>query len=524
MIAISEWLNILIGLLVGLVLGAGATVMLYRMGFSKKKLELAHEIEKREQEAQLLMGEAQKSGEQRKRELLLQAKEEIHRTKLDLERDTKERKADLQRERQRIDQKESALDKKIELQEQKEKSLNEKADELSETEARLNRLEDEKRKEIEQISRLSMDEARDIVLDMANKTYRHDMAVLLKQLEAEAHEKAEETAKEIVVGAIQRYASDYVAETTVSVVNLPNDEMKGRIIGREGRNIRTIETITGVDLIIDDTPEAVILSCFNPIRRETARLTLEKLIQDGRIHPARIEEMASKAKKELNQVIKQEGEKAIFEVGVIGVNPEIVKLLGRMHYRTSYGQNALQHSIEVAHLSGIIAAEMGLDIELAKRAGLLHDIGKAIDFEMEGTHIELGANYARKYNEPETVVNAIESHHGNVEASSLISSIVAAADAISAARPGARRENLETYVKRIQRLEEIADGCEGVEKSFAIQAGRELRVMVIPEKMSEDDMVLRAREICRQIEEELDYPGQIKINMIRETRVCDYAK
>lgn len=523
MIAI-EWLKIIIGVVVGILLGSGATVLLYRMGFSKKKLELAHEIEKQEQEVQLMLGEAQKSGEQRKRELLLQAKEEIHRTKLDLERDTKERKSDLQKERQRIDQKETALDKKIEALEQKDNLLNERQQALLENEARVKSLEDEKVREIEAISRLSMEDARELVLENAAKTYRHDMAMLLKQMEAEAHEKAEETAKEIVVGAIQRYASDYVAETTVSVVNLPNDEMKGRIIGREGRNIRAIETITGVDLIIDDTPEAVILSCFNPIRRETARLTLEKLIQDGRIHPARIEEMATKAKKELNQIIKQEGEKAIFETGVIGVNTEIVKLLGRMHYRTSYGQNALQHSIEVSLLSGMIAGELGLDVELAKRAGLLHDIGKSVDFEMEGTHIELGANFARKHNEPETVVNAIESHHGNVEATSLISSIVAAADAISAARPGARRENLETYVKRIQRLEEIADSFEGVEKSFAIQAGRELRVMVIPEQMTEDEMILRAREICRQIEDELDYPGQIKVNMIRETRISDYAK
>lgn len=518
-----DWLTLVL-FVVGIAVGIGLTMMLYNLGFSKKKRELGQEIENREREAQLILGEAQKGGEQRKRELLLQAKEEIHKAKLELERDAKERKQDLQRERNRLEQKEASLDRKLEQQEKREVELQGRLEEAKQKQEELERLEEQKVSEVERISGLSMEEARQQVLAHAEQNYRHEMAHLLKQLKKEAEEEADAYAKELVVNSIHRYASDYVAETTVSVVNLPNDEMKGRIIGREGRNIRVLETMTGVDLIIDDTPEAVILSCFNPIRRETARLTLERLIQDGRIHPTRIEEMYHKARKELDQVIKQAGEKAVLETGLVGVSSEMVKMLGRMHYRTSYGQNALQHSIEVSHLSGMIAEELGFDPSLARRAGLLHDIGKAVDFEMEGTHVELGAAFARKQREHEVVVNAIESHHGDVEPSSLISVIVAAADAISAARPGARRENLETYIKRINRLEEIANSFEGVEKSFAVQAGRELRVIVVPEQMSEDEMVLVAREMSQQIEEELDYPGQIKINMIRETRVSAYAK
>ena len=523
MVAIPT-IYLIAALLFGILVGASATVLLYRLGFSKKKQELAGEIEKQENEATLVLAEAQKNGERRKRELLLQAKEEIHKAKMELEKDVRERKSDLQRERQRLDQKESTLDRKLTQQETVEKELEARCASVSTREADAEALYQKRSEEMERISGMSMEEAKHQVLNQAEKTYRHEMALMLRQLRDETKETAEAEAKELVVNTIQRYASDYVAESTVSVVNLPNDEMKGRIIGREGRNIRVIETITGVDLIIDDTPEAVILSCFNPIRRETARLTLEKLIQDGRIHPSRIEEMYAKAKKEIDQIIRQEGEKAVLEVGLVGVNSETIKMLGRMHYRTSYGQNALQHSIEVSLLSGMMAAELSLDADLARRAGLLHDIGKAVDFEQDGTHIELGAEFARKQKENPVVINAIESHHGDKEATDLISVLVGAADAISAARPGARRENLESYIKRITRLEEIASSHEGVEKSFAVQAGRELRVLVIPEKMSEDDMVLAAREISQQIEDELDYPGQIKVNMIRETRVTDYAK
>lgn len=385
-------------------------------------------------------------------------------------------------------------------------------------------LEKQKVSELERISNLTVEDARNLVLEQARLEYSHDMAALLKQMEEQTKEEADRKAKDIIVNSIQRYASDYVSEVTVSVVTLPNDEMKGRIIGREGRNIRAIETITGVDLIIDDTPEAVILSSFDPVRREIARLTIEKLIVDGRIHPARIEEMAQKAKKEVAQTIKQEGERAAFDTGIVGLHPEIIKYLGKLRYRTSYGQNVLQHSIEVCWLTGMMASELGLDVTFAKRAGLLHDIGKAADFEMEGSHIELGADIARRYKESNEVINAIQAHHGDVEPETLIAVLVAAADAISAARPGARRENLETYIKRIQKLEEIATSFEGVEKSYAIQAGREIRVMVVPDIVSDEDMILKARDICKKIEEELDYPGQIKVNIIRETRASEYAK
>lgn len=523
MIAI-DWLYLVVGLILGGGVAVATTVFYYRQGFSNKAKELEASIEKAETDAAELIGEAQKTAENRKRELLLQAKEEIHKTRLEFEKDVREKKSELQRERNRLDQKEETLDRKIDAFEQKEEALESRVSDVLALEESARELEKQKVIELERISSLTVEDAKNLVLDEARDTYRHDMAVMLRQMEEAAKEDADKIAKDIIVSSIQRYAADYVSESTVSVVNLPNDEMKGRIIGREGRNIRAIETMTGVDLIIDDTPEAVILSSFDPIRREIARITIDKLIIDGRIHPARIEEMVEKARKEVDATIKHEGDRAVFETGIMGLHPEIVKLLGKLRYRTSYGQNVLQHSIEVCWLAGMMAAELGLDVMLAKRAGLLHDIGKATDFEMEGSHISLGAEVAKRYKESSDVINAIESHHGDVEATSLVSVLVAAADAISAARPGARRENLETYIKRIQKLEEIANDFEGVEKSYAIQAGREIRVMVKPDNVRDDDMILKAREICKRIEDELDYPGQIKVHIIRETRVTEYAK
>ena len=523
MIAIN-WLDMLIGLVLGLVVAIVGTIAYYHLGFSKKAKAMKAAAEQAEEEAGKLIGEAQKTGENRKRELLLQAKEEIHQSRLELEKDVREKRSELQRDRNRLEQKEEALDRKLDILEQKEEALETRVSDVLAAEERTRELEKQKVFELERISNLSVEDAKNLVLDEARNEYRHDMALMLRQMEDEAKETADRKAKDIVVSSIQRYASDYVSEVTVSVVSLPNDEMKGRIIGREGRNIRAIETLTGVDLIIDDTPEAVILSSFDPVRREIARIAIEKLIIDGRIHPARIEEMVDKARKEVEQTIKQEGDRAVFDTGIMGLHPEIVRMLGRLKYRTSYGQNVLQHSIEVCWLTGMMAAELGLDVMLAKRAGLLHDIGKAADFEMEGSHISLGAEIARKYKEGSDVVNAIESHHGDVEPSSAISVLVAAADAISAARPGARRENLETYIKRIQKLEEIAQNFPGVEKTYAIQAGREIRVIVNPEKVRDDEMILKAREICKKIEEELDYPGQIKVHIIRENRVTEFAK
>lgn len=519
-----EWLFILVGLVVGVLLTFLVMLYIFKKGISKQSKALEATRRKTEEDAIALIGDAVKTGEEKKRTLLLQAKEEVHKTRLELEKDVREKRQEIQRDRNRMEQKEEQLDRRSQSLEDRERNYDNREKQLKSRETEMDRLEEQKRIELERISGLTLSEAREVILDHAQDEYRHDMAVLYRQIEDEAKLKADERAKEIVVSSIQRYASDFVSDATVSVVALPNEEMKGRIIGREGRNIRTIEQITGIDLIIDDTPEAVILSCFDPIRREIARIAIEKLVQDGRIHPARIEEMVTKAKREVEQSIRKAGEQAVFETGVVGLPQELLRTLGRLKYRTSYGQNVLQHSIEVCHLAGMMAAELELDVNLAKRAGLLHDIGKAVDFEMDGSHVELGSELARRYKLDSVTINSIESHHGDVEPVSLISVLVAAADAVSAARPGARRENIETYIKRIEKLEEIANGMEGVEKSFAVQAGREIRVMVVPEKISDEEMPLRAHEICKQIEQELNYPGQIKVNMIRESRAVDYAK
>ncbi|NLM50654.1 MAG: ribonuclease Y [Clostridiaceae bacterium] len=499
-------------------------VISFRFGISHRKRVAEAEIGSAEEEAKRIIEEAKKQAENKKRETLVEAKEEILKRKNDMEHELRERRNELNRHERRLLQKEEALDRKTENIEAKEELLNKK---LKEVEQIKEETEELKRKEIEvleRISGLTAEEAKEYLLKNIESEVRHEAAMMINEIETQAREEAEKRAKEIIALSIQKCAADHVAETTVSVVPLPNDEMKGRIIGREGRNIRTIETLTGVDLIIDDTPEAVILSGFDPIRREIARVALEKLIADGRIHPARIEEMVERAKKEVENTIKQEGEQATFETGVHGLHPEMIRLLGKLKFRTSYGQNVLKHSIEVAHLCGLIAGELGADIVLAKRAGLLHDIGKAVDHEMEGSHVSIGVDLAKKYHESKEVLHAIEAHHGDVEPKTLIACIVQAADAISAARPGARRENLETYIKRLEKLEEIANNFEGVEKSYAIQAGREIRIIVKPEDVKDQDIPLVAREIVKRIENELEYPGQIKVNVIRETRAIDYAK
>ncbi len=477
-----------------------------------------------EEQARQIIDEALKTAEEKKRESLLEIKEESIRSKNELDKEIKERRNEIQRNERRIQQKEENIDRKTESIEKKEASLVAREENLNKQKEAIAKLNEERVQELERISGLTSDQAKEYLLKIVEDEVRHETAVMVKEYESRAKEEAEKKAKEYVVNAIQRCAADHVSETTISVVNLPNDEMKGRIIGREGRNIRTIETLTGVDLIIDDTPEAVILSGFDPIRREVARIALEKLIVDGRIHPAKIEEMVEKAQKEVETMIKEEGEAALLEVGVHGIHPELVKLLGKMKFRTSFGQNALKHSIEVAQLSGLLASELGLDVRIAKRAGLLHDIGKSVDHEMEGSHVQLGVDLCRKYKESALVINAVEAHHGDVEPTSLIACLVQAADAISAARPGARRETLETYTSRLRQLEEISNSFKGVEKSFAIQAGREVRIMVIPEQITDADMVLLARDISKQIEEQMEYPGQIKVNVIRESRVTDYAK
>ena len=477
-----------------------------------------------EERAREIVDEAIKTAEAKKREGLLEVKEESIRTKNELDKEIKERRAETQRYERRIQQKEENIDKKADAIEKKEASLTAREEELAKQKEDIAKLSEQRVQELERISGLTSEQAKEYLLKIVEDEVKHETAVMIKEMESRAKEEADKKAKEYVVTAIQKCAADHVSETTISVVQLPNDEMKGRIIGREGRNIRTLETMTGVDLIIDDTPEAVILSSFDPIRREVARIALEKLIVDGRIHPARIEEMVEKAQKEVEVMIKEEGEAATLEVGVHGIHPELVRLLGKMKFRTSYGQNALKHSIEVAQLSGLLAAELGLDVRVAKRAGLLHDIGKAVDHEMEGSHIQLGVELCRKYKESAVVINAVEAHHGDVEPQTLIACIVQAADTISAARPGARRETLETYTTRLKQLEDITNNFKGVDKSFAIQAGREIRVMVVPEQVTDNDMVLMARDISKQIEAELEYPGQIKVNVIRESRVIDYAK
>ena len=477
-----------------------------------------------DEKAREIIDEAVKTAETKKREAMLEAKEESIRVKNDLDKEVKERRAEIGRSERRIVQKEENLDKKLEAIEKREAGFAAKEEEINRQKAQVAKLNEERVKELERISGLTSEQAKDYLLKTVEEDVKIDTAKLIKEMEHKAKEEADKKAKEYVVTAIQKCAADHVAETTISVVQLPNDEMKGRIIGREGRNIRTLETLTGVDLIIDDTPEAVILSGFDPIRREVARIALEKLIVDGRIHPARIEEMVEKAQKEVETMIREEGEVATLEVGVHGIHPELVRLLGRMKFRTSYGQNALKHSIEVAQLSGLLAAEIGVDVRTAKRAGLLHDIGKSVDHDMEGSHIQIGVDLCRKYKESPIIINAVEAHHGDVEPESLIACIIQAADTISAARPGARRETLETYSNRLKQLEDISNGFKGVEKSFAIQAGREIRIMVVPEQISDADMVLLARDISKQIEAELEYPGQIKVNVIRESRVTDYAK
>ena len=477
-----------------------------------------------EERSKEIIDEALKTAETKKREALLEAKEESLKTKNELERESKERRAEIQRYEKRVLSKEEVIDKKAETLEKREAKMNAKEAELDHLRLEVEEVRQSQLQELEKISGWTSEQAKEYLIKSVEDEVKHETAVLVKELENSAREEAEKKAKEYIVTAIQRCAADHVAESTISVVQLPSDEMKGRIIGREGRNIRTLETLTGVELIIDDTPEAVVLSGFDPIRRDVARIALEKLIVDGRIHPARIEEMVEKAQKEVETMIREEGESAALEVGVHGIHPELIKLLGRMKYRTSYGQNALRHSVEVSILSGLLASEIGVDVRLAKRAGLLHDIGKSVDREMEGTHVQIGVDLCRKYKESPIIINAVEAHHGDVEFQSLIACIVQAADTISAARPGARRETLEAYTNRLKQLEDITNSFKGVDKSFAIQAGREVRVMVIPEHVSDDDMVLLARDLSKKIESELEYPGQIKINVIRESRAIDYAK
>ncbi len=494
------------------------------VGFFVRRTVAERKIISAESEARRIIEDGIKTAETKKKEFLIEAKDEVHKMRNEADRENKERRAELQKTEKRLLKKEELLDNKNELFEKREEKLNRKYKEIELREKEIDESLERERLELERISGMTSEEAKEMLLLGIRKDVEHDAAIMIKEIEKESKETADKKARELITYAIQRCSADHVAETTVSVVDLPNDEMKGRIIGREGRNIRALETLTGIDLIIDDTPEAVVISGFDPIRREVARIALEKLIADGRIHPARIEEMVERARKEINQIIKDEGEKAAFDTGVHGLKSEITKLLGRLKYRTSYGQNVLKHSIEVAHLSGIMAAELGADIKIAKRAGLLHDIGKAVDHEIEGPHVEIGGDIARRYKEGNEVVHAIESHHNDVEPQTIEAIIVQAADAISAARPGARRETLESYIKRLEKLEEIANSFEGVEKSFAIQAGREIRIMVKPEDVNDDSIVLIARNIVKRIEQELEYPGQIKVNVVRETRAIEYAK
>ncbi len=511
----------LIGAIIGIVIGLAVGVP---VGIQQRKKSAEREIGSAEDEAKRIINEAYKSAESKKREAMVEAKEEILKARNEHEREVKERRADLQRQEHRLQQKEETLDRKTDNIEKKEEQLTARLAKLESTQAEAEQAKQNQLEMLERISGFTADEAKNYLLQQLEQDVTHESAMKIKEIEARFKDEADTKAREIISMAIQRYAADHVAEATVSVVPLPNDEMKGRIIGREGRNIRTLETLTGVDLIIDDTPEAITVSCFDPVRREIARLALEKLILDGRIHPARIEEMVEKAKREVDAVIKSEGERAIFETNVHGLHPELVKLLGRMRYRTSYGQNVLNHSIEVSHIAGLLAAEIGANVAEAKRAGLLHDLGKSVDHEVEGSHVQIGVELARKYHESENIIHAIQAHHNDVEPRTIVACLVQAADAISAARPGARRENVENYIKRLEMLEEITSSFPGVEKSFAIQAGREVRIMVKPEVISEDQMVLLARDIAKKIEDELEYPGQIKVHLLRETKAIEYAK
>ena len=511
----------IIGAVLGLVVGG---VIFFPLGIRYRKNVSEKEISSAEEEGKRIVNEAIKSAETKKKEALLEAKEEILKSRSEYEKEEKSRRADLQRQENRLQQKEENLDRKTEAIEKKEESLAQKHAALDKENEEIKVIKRSQTEMLERISGFTAEEAKQYLIDQVEAEVTHETALKIKEVESRMKEECEARAREVVAQAIQRCAADSVAELTVSVVPLPNDDMKGRIIGREGRNIRTIETLTGVDLIIDDTPEAITVSCFEPVRREVARLALEKLIADGRIHPTHIEEMVEKARREVDATIKAEGERAVFECGIRNLHPELVKLLGRLHYRTSYGQNVLLHSIEVSHIAGMMAAELGADVQAAKRAGLLHDIGKALDHEFEGTHVNLGIEFCRKYKEKEDILHAIQAHHGDVECKTLVACLVQAADAISAARPGARRENLENYIKRLEKLEEITGSYPGVEKSYAIQAGREVRVMVKPEQVSEDQMVILARELAKRIEDELEYPGQIKVHVLRETKVVEYAK
>ena len=524
MTTISIWLAALLcagGLAVG---GTVAGIVAFNGGVKHRKKIAEAAIGSAEAEADRIRKDAVRAAESKKKEALLEAKDEIHRFRQEAERDLKERRIEMQRQERHVQQKEESLDHKIENYEKKEEALAKKQKEIEERLQDVNDLKKSQFEMLERISGLTVEQAKEYLLSQLTDELTHDKALKIAEFEAQLKDEADQRARHLISHAIQRVAADQVAESTVSVVPLPNDEMKGRIIGREGRNIRAIETMTGVDLIIDDTPEAITLSCFDPVRREIARLSLERLITDGRIHPARIEEMVEKSRREVEATIKAEGERAVLETGMHGIHPEVMKLLGRLRYRTSYGQNVLDHSMEVAFLSGMMASELGIDPTLARRAGLLHDIGKAVDHEIEGSHVEIGVDIARKYKENEAVVHAIQAHHGDVEASTVVACLVQAADAISAARPGARRENLENYIKRLEKLEELANSFNGVERSFAIQAGREIRIIVRPEVISDDEMTILARDIAKNIEENMDYPGQIKVNLIRENRAVDYAK
>lgn len=514
------WLAIVLIIVFAVIAG----IVAFYAGINYRKKVAESQIGSAEKEAERIVEAAKESAEAKKKESILEGKDEIHRLRNEADKELNERRREIQRQERRIQQKEETLEKKMTSLEAKDETLNKKLKGADDKLAEAEKVKTAQIEVLETISKFTSEQAKDYLLKTLENELVHEKAVKVLDYEQKTRDECEKKAREIISLAIQRVAADHVTEATVSVVPLPNDEMKGRIIGREGRNIRAIETLTGVDLIIDDTPEAITLSCFEPVRREIARVMLEKLISDGRIHPARIEEMYEKARREVENTIKEEGERAVIEAGVNGIHPELIKLLGRLRYRTSYGQNVLNHSLEVAYLAGIMASELGLDPTLARRAGLLHDIGKALDHEIEGSHVEIGVDVARKYKESETVVHAIHAHHGDVEAKTVIACIVQAADAISAARPGARRENLENYIKRLEKLEEIASSFDGVERSFAIQAGREIRIIVKPEKIKDDQMVLLARDICRKIESDVEYPGQIKVNIIRESRAFDYAK